>query len=68
MTLLSFLDSGEFPQAEILELTKRVQIPGYELARNLFGGRVASKTFTPHLGHGFYLQSELQELVKAANH
>ena len=67
MTLLSFLDSGEFPKAEILELAKRVQIPGYEVARNLFGCRIVSKAFRPHLGHGYYLQSELRELVRAAN-
>lgn len=67
MTLLSFLDSGEFPKAEILELAKRVQIPGYELARNLLGCRIPSKAFTPYLGHGYYLQSELQKLAKAVN-
>ena len=67
MMLLSFLDSGEFPKAQILELAKRLQIPGYELARNLFGCRIPSKAFTPYLGHGYYLRSELQNLVKAVN-
>lgn len=35
MFLLSFLAEGELPRREILELIKRVQIPAYELVRNL---------------------------------
>src|SRR5215472_5627034 len=35
MVLLSFLAEGELPHREILELVKRLQIPGYELVRNL---------------------------------
>ena len=30
MLLLSFLAAGEMPKDDVLELTKRVQIPGYE--------------------------------------
>lgn len=40
--LLSLLVAGELPMAEVVELAKRVQIPGYELARNLVG----KKSFT----------------------
>jgi hypothetical protein len=35
MMLFSLLADGSLPRAEILELAKRVQIPGYELARDL---------------------------------
>jgi hypothetical protein len=63
MLLLSFLASGEFPREEVLELVKRVQIPGYETTRGLFQEATASKVLTPSLGEGYYLQSEINELL-----
>lgn len=62
--LLSFLAAGDLPTTEVVELAKRVQIPGYELACNLVGTRDLPQLFPPALGHGCYLQSELAELVK----
>ena len=38
MLLLSFIAVGEMPVGDILELAKRVQIPGYELVRDLLRG------------------------------
>jgi hypothetical protein len=67
MLLLSFLASGEFPRAEVLELAKRVQVPGYETARGFFQKAIASKVVTPFLGEGYYLQSEINELLSWAN-
>lgn len=68
MILLSFLDEGELPHREILELVKRVQIPGYELVRNLSRRRPQySKVLSPVLRHGYYLQSEMQEMLQWAN-
>lgn len=61
--LLSLLAAGELPAAEVIELAKRVQIPGYEVARNLTGQGNLTQRFPPSLGHGCYLQSELRELV-----
>src|SRR5690348_3985785 len=63
MVLLSFLAEGELPHGEILELIKRVQIPGYELVRNLSPKRQHSKVLSPVLSHGYYLQSEIQEML-----
>jgi hypothetical protein len=67
MLLLSFLASGEFPRAEVLELAKRVQVPGYETTRILFHEATASKVVTSFLGKGYYLQSEINELLSLAN-
>lgn len=64
--LLSFLAAGELPAAEVLELAKRVQIPGYELARNLFRQPSLPEVLPPSLGHGCYLQSEIRELIARA--
>jgi len=63
MLLLSFLESGELPKEEVLELAKRVQIPGYEIVRELFPAAIASGVCTPFLGDGYYLQSEILELL-----
>lgn len=61
--LLSLLAAGELPTIELIELAKRVQIPGYELARNVVGEKHLSQLLLPSLGHGCYLQSEIAELL-----
>ena len=61
--LLSLLAAGELPPAEVIELAKRVQVPGYELAHNLIGQGNLRELVPPFLGHGCYLQAELTELV-----
>lgn len=67
MLLLSFLASGEFPKAEILELAKRVQVPGYETTRILFQEASVPELITPFLGKGYYLQSEISQLLFLAS-
>ena len=64
--LLSLLAAGELPTADVIELAKRVQIPGYELARNLVGGENLPQLLLPSLGDGCYLQSEIDELLTRA--
>jgi hypothetical protein len=66
MMLFSFLAAGNLPRGEILELAKRVQIPGYELARSLFQESTSSNAVTQFLGHGCYLQSEIREMIALA--
>lgn len=60
--LLSLLAEGELPTVEVIELAKRVQIPGYELARNLVGEGNLPQLLPPSLGHGCYLQAEITQL------
>jgi hypothetical protein len=64
--LLSLLAAGELPAAAVIDLAKRVQVPGYELARNLIGGENLPRVLVPSLGHGCYLQSEITELLTRA--
>jgi hypothetical protein len=66
MILLSFLAQEELPHREILELVKRVQIPGYELVRNLSPRGEHSTLLSPVLRHGYYLQSEIREMLGAS--
>jgi len=67
MILLSLLAEGELPHGEALELVKRVQIPNYELVRNLSARGRHSELLSPVLSHGYYLQSEIREMLEWAN-
>ena len=62
MLLLSFVATGEMPVWDILELAKRVQIPGYELIRDL-PRRVTHRFIAPSIGDGYYLQSEIAAVL-----
>ena len=63
MFLLSLISSGDMQPDEIIELAKRVQIPGYELAREQFRTAIENGVLSPSIGEGFYLQSEIQSLL-----
>jgi hypothetical protein len=67
MILFSFLAAGNLPRGEILELAKRVQIPGYERARGLLRESTSSNGVKQSLGHGCYLQSEIREMIALAS-
>ncbi len=64
MLLLSLIAEDELPREEILELAKRVQIPGYEQARDLFQTAITHGIIEPSIGMGFYMQSEIQTLLQ----
>ncbi|HEV7396270.1 MAG TPA: hypothetical protein VGN86_07140 [Pyrinomonadaceae bacterium] len=64
MLLLSLIAQSEMPRAEVLELAKRVQIPGYEQTRDLFHQAIGVGIVAPLIGEGFYMQSEIQELLR----
>lgn len=61
MLLLSFLAVGELPKDDVLELTKRVQIPGYEQTHELFREAVEKGVMTPAISDGYYLQYEMHQ-------
>lgn len=63
MMLFSFLAAESISRTEILELAKRVHVPGYELARSLLQESTCSKMVTHYLGYGCYLQSEIREVI-----
>jgi hypothetical protein len=64
--LLAFLDTGELPKHDVLELAKRVQVPGYEQTRELFQAAINSGAVTPVIGDRYYLQSEMKALLRWA--
>jgi hypothetical protein len=64
MLLLSFLAIGEMPKDDVLELAKRVQIPGYEQTRELLQEAMDEGVVTPAIRERYYLQSELDALLR----
>lgn len=64
MLLLSFLAVGEMPKDEVLELAKRVQIPGYEQARDLFRMGTDQGIVVPAIRDGYYLQFEIHTFLR----
>ena len=64
MMFLSLISVGEMPTDEILELMKRVQIPGYEQTRDLLQEAVGQGVVVPSIGKGFYMQSEMWALLR----
>jgi hypothetical protein len=54
---------GDAPMWEVVELAKRVQVPGYELAHDRLRDAVAGGRVTPAIGDGFYLQSEIRAVL-----
>jgi hypothetical protein len=55
MLLLSMITEYELPAQELIELGKRVQIPGYEAAHELIHGAVNQGVIGPPVFSGFYL-------------
>lgn len=64
MALLSFLDEKLIPQEEILELIKRLHIPGYEQARRYFDEAISEGVFEPNTRPGFYWQSDIESVLR----
>jgi hypothetical protein len=66
MLLLSMIAERELPAQELIELTKRVQIPGYEAVYEVVHDAVNEGVITPSISAGFYLQCEMWDVLKWA--
>jgi hypothetical protein len=66
MLLLSMIAERELPLQELIELAKRVQIPGYEAAYELVRDAVSEGVIAPCISSGFYLQCEIWDVLKWA--
>jgi hypothetical protein len=65
--LASLIEAGELPPEELLEVTKRVQVPGYEQGREWFEEAIAARVVEPSIGIGYYLQTEIQAMLRWAS-
>jgi len=68
MLLLSMIAARELPVRELIELTKRVQIPGYEAVYEVVHDAVSEGVIAPSISSGFYLQCEIRDVLKWARH
>jgi hypothetical protein len=66
MLLLSLIAGRELPVQELIELAKRVQIPGYEAVYELVHDAVSEGVITPSISSGFYLQCEIWDVLRWA--
>lgn len=66
MLLLSMIAERELPVQEVIELAKRVQVPGYEAVHELVHDAVSEGVIAPSISSGFYLQCEIWEVLKWA--
>lgn len=66
MLLLSMIAERELPLEELIELAKRVQIPGYEAAYELVHDAVSEGVIAPCISSGFYLQCEIWDVLERA--
>ena len=66
MLLLSMIAERELPVRDLIELAKRVQIPGYEAVQELVHDAVSEGVIAPSISQGFYLQCEILDVVRWA--
>ncbi len=66
MLLLSMMAERELPLQELIELAKRVQIPGYGAVYELVHDAVSEGVIAPCISSGFYLQCEIWDVLKWA--
>lgn len=64
MILLGFIAQGEHPTDDVLEIIKRLHIPGYEVARQHFDEAIADGELEPSMTPGYYYQSQIAAAMK----
>jgi hypothetical protein len=68
MLLLSMIAEGELPMLELIELAKRVQIPGYEAVCEVVHDAVREGVIAPSISAGFYLRCEIWDVLRWAKY
>lgn len=63
MELLMLIHEGDLPTHEVLEMIKRLHIPGYEHARHHFDRAIAQGVFEPNTPPGFYSVNQIQKVL-----
>jgi len=60
MLLLTLLSDGVLPKEEVLEMIKRVRIPGYENARLYFSAAISAGVFEPNTKARYYFDHQIE--------
>ena len=64
MRLLVFLSENELPKEDVLEMIKRLFIPGYEVARHHFDRAIYEGVFEPNMPKSYYFMSDIEATLK----
>jgi hypothetical protein len=64
MRLLVFISQSELPIPEVLQMIKRLHIPGYEHAHSHFRSAINAGAFEPNMPEDFYWQSDIKATLK----
>ncbi len=68
MQLLGMIEDKDLPTSELLEIIKRIHIPGYEHARRHFRPALRKEVITNDVPFGFWWQRDLQRVLEFAEH
>lgn len=63
MRLLEMIAEEQFPTNDVLEILKRIHIPGYEAARFHFTEAVAENIIDTGVPDGYWRQNEIQRVL-----
>lgn len=66
MQLLALIYDQEVPTEEVLEMIKRLHIPGYEEARLHFKSAIAAGEYEPNTAPGFPFQDQIAGVLEFA--
>ena len=66
MRLLVMVHEKELPADDVLEMIKRLNIPGYEHARLHFERAMAEDVFEPNMPPHFYFQHDIDATLEFA--
>lgn len=64
MILLEFASDRRFELDDLIEMIKRLHIPGYDQARNSFDAAIYDGAFEPNTKPGFYHQDNIQAVLR----
>lgn len=64
ITLLSFIARDELPTAGVLEMIKRLHVPGYEQARLHVDDAISENVFEPNTMPGFYSTHDINAVLE----
>ena len=67
MELLSMLAEGELAKEEVLEMIKRLHVPGYEQARHHFDDAISYGVIEPNTLPGYYSTREIAKTLEFIN-
>lgn len=63
MQLLEFASDGHFELDSVIEMIKRLHVPGYEIARLHFDAAISDGAFDPNTKPMFYWQSDISSTL-----